>query len=88
PKMAQALELEQTRLHMEPVLTVIMDVPTRWNSTLAMLSQLVQLKHPIASVHTALFDMPDEGDHLEAMLGITWACSIDAAMDVHTLYRA
>lgn len=67
PKMAQALELEQTQLHMEPVLTVIMDVPTRWNSTLAMLSWLVQLKCPIASVHTALFDMPDEGDHLEVM---------------------
>lgn len=63
PKMVQALEPEQSRLSMSPTRTIIMDAPTRWNSTFDMLSRLVELKEPILSVHTALFNVPDEHDH-------------------------
>ena len=54
PKMAQALQQEQESTNPQsPALVVIMDVITRWNSTLAMLRRLVQLRSPIEGCSTA-----------------------------------
>lgn len=70
PKMAQALELEQVRLNRTPQLKAIMDVETRWNSSLAMLRRMVELKVPMAAVRTALRPMPDEQENLATMNNI------------------
>jgi hypothetical protein len=65
--MAQSLELEQVRLSRTPQLKVIMDVETRWNSSLAMLRRMAELKVPMAAVRTALHQMPDEQENLATM---------------------
>ncbi|KAF9079029.1 hypothetical protein BGX23_005299, partial [Mortierella sp. AD031] len=67
PKMGQALEQEQKRLNIFPILKVIMDVTTRWNSTLVMLRRLLELKTSMAAVHIALRTMPNESNHLKDM---------------------
>ncbi|KAK3830393.1 MAG: hypothetical protein JOS17DRAFT_775226 [Linnemannia elongata] len=68
--MAQALELEQVRLNKTPQLKVIMDVETRWSSSLAMLRRMVELKAPMAAVRTALYLMPDEHENLAILKGV------------------
>ncbi|KAF9153701.1 hypothetical protein BG015_002829 [Linnemannia schmuckeri] len=65
--MEQGLELEQVRLNRTPQLKVIMDVETRWNSSLAMLRRIVELKVPMAAVRTALRQMPDEQKNLATL---------------------
>jgi hypothetical protein len=62
PKLAQALEREQTRLNMSPVKQVILDVETRWNSIPEMMGRVVELKRAIAAVRTVLRQIPEEQD--------------------------
>ena len=65
--MTQALEEEEQKRESEPpILKVIMDVATRWNSILAMLRRLLELKNAMAEVHTGL-GATDEIDYLHAM---------------------
>ncbi|KAF9105035.1 hypothetical protein BGX27_009842, partial [Mortierella sp. AM989] len=57
---------EALKLHKALHDVVIMDVPTRWNSVLAMLRRLLELRDAMAAVYTGL-GATDDIDHLHAM---------------------
>ncbi|KAF9921689.1 hypothetical protein BGZ65_010148, partial [Modicella reniformis] len=60
PKMTQALQQEQEqRFPNTGPLAVMLDVVTRWNSTLLMLRRLLKLKDPIESL---IFGMTSQAE--------------------------
>lgn len=70
PKMTQVLEEEQMREGTPSIQKVRVDVVTRWNSVLAMLRRLLELKDAMAAVHRGL-GATDDADHLHAMNELT-----------------